>query len=341
MTPLAKLKRQFERLLAGLFALLAVLALIVTMLWRDRIHLDQLPLDAVPEAAGRSGEASITWFGVSTLLFDDGETQILIDGFVSRPGMIDILAGRPVDNDAATINWFLNEYDVLGLAAIVPLHAHFDHAMDIGAIANRTNASILGSASAANIARGAGVPPDQVVVVSDGEEYRFGRFTIAFIETSHAPIGWNGEIPLPGRVGAPLELPAPVTEMRAGTSYAIVVSHPDGSALVQGSAGVREGNLDHLSIDTVLLGVGLIEGLGRDYINRYWRSTVTATGADTVIPIHFDDYTRPFGDIEPAPRVLDDLSVTIRIMQEIRDRWDTDTKIYLPAFGIPMPMRSR
>lgn len=339
MKVVGALQRFLERLLAVALALMALVALVATMLWRDRIHLDELPFPSAPEAAGSAGELTVTWFGVSTLLFDDGETQILVDGFISRPGILDILAEQPVDNDAATINWFLNEYHVQRLAAIVPIHSHFDHAMDIGAIANRTNASILGSESAANIARGANVPSDQVVVVSDGDEFRFGRFTIVFLRSGHAPIGWRGEVPMAGNIDAPLELPAPITAMRAGASYAVVVSHPDGSALVQGSASVREGKLDHLSVDTVLLGVGLIESLGRDYINRYWRSAVTATGATTVIPIHFDDYTRPFGDIEPAPKVLDDLSVTLRIMGELRDSWDRDTEIFLPAFGVPMPVR--
>jgi L-ascorbate metabolism protein UlaG (beta-lactamase superfamily) len=336
---LTAVARWVERLLAGLFALLALAALIVTMLWRDRIHLDELPVAAAPESRERPGEVSVTWFGVTTLLFDDGETQVLVDGFISRPGLIDLLADRPVDNDAAKINWFLNEFDVRRLAAVVPLHSHFDHAMDIGAIANRTNASIVGSASAANIARGAGVPPDQIIEVSDGDEFDFGEFTIIFVRSGHAPIGWRGEVPLAGRIDAPLSLPAPVSAMRAGASYSVVVSHPAGSALVQGTAGVREGKLDHLSVDTVLLGVDMIEGLGRDYINRYWRSTVTSTGARMVVPIHFDDYTRPFGEIEPAPKLLDDFSVSLRIMEELRDTWDRDTELYLPAFGVPMPVR--
>jgi hypothetical protein len=58
-----------------------------------------------------------------------------------------------------------------------------------------------------------------------------------------------------------------------------------------------------------------------------------------VIPIHFEDYTEPFGTIRLAPKILDDFSVTTRILEELRRRWDGDTQLYLPEFGVPMPLR--
>lgn len=36
-------------------------------------------------ALPRDGAVKITFLGTSSLLFDDGETQLMIDGFVSRP----------------------------------------------------------------------------------------------------------------------------------------------------------------------------------------------------------------------------------------------------------------
>ena len=82
----------------------------------------------------------------------------------------------------------------------------------------------------------------------------------------------------------------------------------------------------------------MIEGLGRDYFKRYWQATVTSTGAATVIPIHFDDYTRPFGVIELLPTFLDDFSDTAIMMEEFRRTWDSDAQIYLPVFGEMMPL---
>jgi len=119
----------------------------------------------------------MTWLGVTTLLFDDGETQILIDGFFSRPSIADMLFRRPVESDAATINYALDEYRMRRLAALIPTHSHHDHAMDVGHIANRTSAVVLGSESTANIVRGANVPVDQYQILGNGELRQFGEFT--------------------------------------------------------------------------------------------------------------------------------------------------------------------
>ena len=63
---------------------------------------------------------------------------------------------------------------------------------------------------------------------------------------------------------------------------------------------------------------------------------MTSTGASRVFPIHFDDYTRPFGTIELFPRILDNFLDTARALEEIRETWDTDTRIELPEFGTPI-----
>ena len=82
----------------------------------------------------------------------------------------------------------------------------------------------------------------------------------------------------------------------------------------------------------------MIEGLGRTYIQDYWKYAVTATGAKTVVPVHFDDYTRPFGNIVLAPKILDDFSVTAKVLQESRKSWDADTQLFMPSFAVPMPL---
>ena len=306
------------------------------LMWRDRLQLADIELRPAPVEAQRSDSVTVTWFGVSTLLFDDGNTQILIDGFISRPTLSDILLQRPVDSDAAMINYALNEYRLGRLAAIIPVHSHFDHAMDIGAIANRSSASILGSESTAQIARGAGVPEDQIVVVSSGAEYSFGDFSVKLIESVHGPIGWRGQIPVAGSIDEPLVPPAPVMAWRAGRSYSIVISHPLGTTIVQGSAGFIEGALDEVHADVVMLGVALLESLGRDYAQGYWQALVTATGAKFVFPIHFDDYTRPYGEIQLMPKVLDNFAITVQWFEEFTAAWDVDTQLFMPVFGQPI-----
>jgi L-ascorbate metabolism protein UlaG (beta-lactamase superfamily) len=310
---------------------------IVAGLWSDRPAIGDVkwPAYTATEIPAKAAEdtVTVTWLGVTTLLFDDGETQILIDGFISRPNVVDILLDRPVESDAAQINIAMNEYRMRRIAAIIPVHSHFDHAMDIGAIANRSFASILGSSTTVQIARGAGVPEDQIILATSRNEYLFGKFTVTLIDSAHAPFAWRGEVPLPGVIEQPLKTPAPITAWREGHSYSIVIAHPSGTTLVQGSAGFVEGALSDVRADVVMLGIGRLAGIGRDYAERYWQEVVTTTGAKRVFPIHFDDYTKPFGTVELFPRILDNFVKMTGWLKGFRDTWDTDTRLQMPIFG--------
>lgn len=324
------------RVFLAVSATVVLLVLLFSILWNDRPELDALGLAAPPPAA--DADVTVSWFGVSTLLIDDGRTQLLIDGFISRPSLAELLLQRPVDNDAATINYLLAEYQVDRLAAIIPVHSHFDHAMDIGAIANRTSASILGSPTTAAIARGANVREEQIVLVDTETEYAFGEFTVRFIESRHAAFGWRGSVPLAGRREEALLLPAPFSAFPADTSYSVLVSHPSGSALIQGSAGFRDGALADTTVDTVFIGILMLETLGRDYAEQYWQETVTATGARTIVAVHFDDYTQPFGTTRLPPRFIDNVETSIEWLKSFRGTWDTDSTLYMPRFGVPFAL---
>jgi L-ascorbate metabolism protein UlaG (beta-lactamase superfamily) len=330
---LVELMRWAKKAAITTAAVLIVATSGLAWLWHDRASLDEIDWTPYPAIEPSIDAVTMTWLGVTTLLFDDGETQLLVDGFFSRPSLPDVLLGRPVTSDAATINYVLDEYRMRRLAAIIPTQSHYDHAMDVGAIANRGSATVVGSASTANIARGAGVPEDQILVAAAGEPYTFGLFTVTLFEMPHAPIGWGGSVPVDGTIDKPLEQPAPVWAYRVGEVYSILIEHPHGTTLVHSSGGFSDGALTGVHADIVMLGIGLVEGLGRDYTEKYWQATVTTTGAAHVFPFHFDDYTQPFGEIVPYPRVLDNLITMSRWLEEIRNTWDSDARLHLPEFG--------
>jgi len=332
-TAAEKARSWAARMAIGAAAAIVIGAVLAVLLWRDRGTLDSIDWPPYPIYEATADSVTVTWLGVTTLLFDDGETQILIDGFFSRPSLADVLLDRPVKNDAATINRVIDEYRMRRLAAIIPVHSHYDHAMDIGAIANRSSASILGSETSANIARGAGVPEDQIVIVDSGEEYEFGQFSVTLIESTHAPIGWSGSVPYDGTVDQPLQLPAPVSAWRVGKSYSIIISHPQGTTIVQGSAGFVNNALVGVKADTVMLGVSLLDGLGQDYAERYWKALVTTTGAAHVVPIHFDEFSQPFGETQLYPRALDDFVKVAGWLESSRQSWDLDARLHIPEFG--------
>lgn len=257
------------------------------------------------------GAVSVRFTGTSTLLFSDGKTSWMVDGWFTRPGPLKLLLGG-IEPDLAAIESGLARNGVEALAAVIPVHNHYDHAMDSPEVARRTGALLIGSETTANIARGVGLPEEQIRVVRDRERLRFGRFAIRLIETRHF------EFPDPrvreralGRphLDAPLVPPVGAFDYPVGIPYALHVEHPRGSFLVQGSAGYVEGAFKGLKADTVFLGVGGLGTQTSEYREAYWRETVERVGAERVVLIHWDSLTGPIeGPFRGPVRILSFLS---------------------------------
>jgi len=330
-----------RKLLYGILAGTALILLGLVLLyrqWQVRGSIDDIGWQSVQ--ANNSAPISVhaTWLGVSTILFDDGETQILLDGAFTRLTPVQILTFRRARSDIATINHALAEFEVNRLAAILPVHSHFDHAIDIGEIANRTSAVILGSESSANIARGANVPVDQYQILADEETRRFGDFSVTLLASKHVPTGWGDDEIFSGFIDEPLEAPARASEYKTGLPWTVVVDHPSGSTMVQGSAGFVAGKLRSHPVDVVMLSVAGLAALGRDYTERYWDETVTASGASRVIAIHHDDFTLPFGEVQLMPTMLDDVPKAARWIDAVIESSDSEIFVELPVFGQPIDL---
>jgi L-ascorbate metabolism protein UlaG (beta-lactamase superfamily) len=331
-----RLRRKLH-LIAASFLLLVVAGVsFVAWLWQERSQVADLGWPVATSSGESAERVSVTWLGITTLLFDDGETQILTDGTFSRPDLFDIVSQRRVYSDAAAINYALAEFHIDRLAAIVALHSHFDHAMDIGLVANRTNAIVLGSESTANVARGSDVPVNQYQILANGETRQFGNFTITLIESRHAPIGVDGQFGFPGNISEPLRQPARVRDWKEGGSWSVLISHPNGTALVQGSAGFIEGALTGKSADVVMLGVAGLSSLGRDYAAQYWRESVLRTGATRVYPVHYEDLTKPFGELQLFPDVVDEMAVTASWIDEFAADSEHPVSVSVLPFGQPV-----
>lgn len=304
-------------------------------LWQDRPPLDALKLPTSEVSQTGADGVKVTWLGVTTLLFDDDETQILIDGFFSRPSIFDVILRRPIMSDAATINYALDEFRVRRLAAVIPLHSHYDHAMDIGAIANRSSASVVGTESTANIARGAGVPDEQIILVTNGDTLQFGKFTVTFITSKHVPNGVGNDHLIAGFMSEPLKQPADITAWREGGSWSVLISHPLGTTLVHGSAGFIDGALAETRADIVMMSIAGLTSQGRKYTSDYWHQVVENTGARRVYVIHHDDFTQPFGQVQLYPTSIDNVVASAQWLTALAGASDAGIEILRPTFGEP------
>jgi L-ascorbate metabolism protein UlaG (beta-lactamase superfamily) len=277
-------------------------------------------------AAGLDAELTVAWMGVSTLLVDDGTSALMTDGYFSRPSLLDV-GLRKLTPSAARIDEALQRAGIKRLAAVLPVHTHFDHALDSAAVAERTGASVIGGESAANIARGQGLPEDRIVVATPGESLTVGTFDVTLIKSDHCPPDR-----FPGSITSPVVPPAKASAYRCGEAWSTLVAHrPTGRRLlIQGSAGFVPGALAGRHAEVAYLGVGQLGVQPERYIKQYWNETVRTVGARRVVLIHWDDFFRPLSaPLRALPYAGDDLDVTMRVLTALAFR--DDVALHLPT----------
>lgn len=276
----------------------------------------------VPQA---EGDVAVTFLGVASLLLDDGETAILTDGFFSRPPLRTAAFGR-LSPDRARIDAALSRAGIDRLAAVLPVHTHYDHALDSAVVADRTGAVLVGGESAAQVGRGHGLADDRIRVATPGEPMTYGGFTITLVESRHCPPDRT-----PGVITEPVVPPARMSAYKCGEAWSILVRHTSGrTALLQGSAGYVAGSLAGHRADVAYLGVGQLGVQSEDYLRTYWAETVETVGAGRVVLTHWDDFFRPLDrPLRALPYLGDDLDMTMHVLGDLARQ--QGVRLHLPT----------
>jgi L-ascorbate metabolism protein UlaG (beta-lactamase superfamily) len=265
-------------------------------------------------AADDETPLTVTWAGVATLLISDGTSALMTDGFFSRPCM-PAVGLRPIGPSAPRIDGCLARLGVDRLDAVLPVHTHYDHALDSAAVAERTGARLIGGASAAQIGRGSGLPEDRLVVATPGEPIRTGNYDVTLIESEHCPPDR-----FPGEITGPVVPPAKVSAFRCGEAWSILVHHrpTDRRLLIIGSAGFVRGALAGQHAEVVYLGVGQLGLQPHRYLLDYWDETVRTVGAHRAVLIHWDDFFRPLHrPLRALPYAVDDLDASMQTLGQL------------------------
>jgi L-ascorbate metabolism protein UlaG (beta-lactamase superfamily) len=252
---------------------------------------------------------SVTFLGVTTLFIAGAGTAIMTDGFFTRPGLFSIVRSK-IHPDEKLVKASLERAGVRSLAAVIPVHAHYDHAFDSPVVAQLTGALLVGSESTANIGRGYGFPENRIRVVHSPETLAFGNINVTFVKSVHAP-----RAHYTGSIASPVTLPAFVSDYKEGESFSLFIEHAGRTMLVHASAGFIPGALEGRRADVVYLGVGTLGKLGARYQEDYWREVVQPTGARRVIIIHWDNFWKPLSEpLEPESQLVDQFDSTMRFL---------------------------
>ena len=233
----------------------------------------------------------VTFFGTTTLLFDDGKDQIFFDAHMTRPSLMKYIFGSQ-PTDKKMVDEMLEAHHVDRLRAIFASHTHHDHVMDAPYIASRTGAVIYGSSSAMNVARGGDIPDEQMVEFKSNETYEIGGFRIKVIPSIHSkPTIINND--LGQTIDAPLRQPSKLRNYREGGSYDFYVEAEGKRIMIRPSFNYIEGQMDDYKADVLFLGVAGLQKADEATERKFYSETIDKLEPKLVIPVHWDNFFSP------------------------------------------------
>ena len=262
--------------------------------------LDVKPEEHVSQSdeASLPGELKVTFLGATTLLFDDGSSRVLIDGFLTRPPLHEVLAG-PIRTDETRVRRILRDAGATHIDAIFVTHSHYDHALDVGFIAQVTGAALYGSESTLNIGRGSKLPENRLVRFNMDHWFSVGQFRVHVYPSKHSPPIALINDNLGENIALPLHQPARESEYVEGGSFDILIAHGVNTILVKGSANYLRGALRDVHADTVFLPIGGVGFRGEAFHRRYYANTVGCVMPSLVVVTHWDSLFAPLDNTLP------------------------------------------
>lgn len=253
----------------------------------------------------------ITFLGASSLLLDDGETQLMIDGFFSRYPLWQV-ALTPLTTNAAAVDHVLQRLQVNRLQGLFVSHSHYDHAFDSAYIAKHTGAMLYGSESMLNIGKGAGLPDSRMQLYHPAEELKIGKFSITVFPSAHtAPLfAVNNDIG--EHISAPLSQPARYFRYKEGGSYDFLIRHGAQRIFIKPDANYLPGALDHVKADILFLGIATLGHQSESFQQAFYSETVSKLSPRLLIPIHWDNFFEPLTPkLTALPWLIDDLDLSL------------------------------
>lgn len=250
----------------------------------------------------------VTFFGTTTLLFDDGKDQIFFDAHMTRPSLMKYIFGSaPTDKDVVDAQLAMNHVD--RLKAIFISHTHHDHVMDAPYIAGKTGAMIYGSSSAMNVARGGDIAEDKLVEFEKNGTYEVGGYKIKVIPSLHSkPTIINND--LGQTIDEPLRQPSRLRNYKEGGSYDFYVEAEGKKIMIRPSFNYIEGQMDGYKADVLFLGVAGLQKADEKTEEKFFFETIEKLQPKLVVPLHWDNFFSPLTKpVVGMPRLVEKTEV--------------------------------
>lgn len=271
----------------------------------------------------------VTFFGTTTLLFDDGTDQVMFDCHFTRPSLAQYLAGRH-ESDTALIDEMIEKHHIERLKAIFISHTHHDHVMDALYTARKTGAVIYGSASAMNVAKGGGIPEEQMVRFQPLKTYTAGNFRIQVLPSKHSkPTILNNDI---GQtIDEPLQQPAKLHEYKEGGSFDFYIEVSGKKILIRPSFNYVADQLSGYHADVLFLGISGLGKADRKTEERFFAETAARVKPDLIIPLHWDNFFVPLKEpVSAMPKAAEKTELSFLKLAEYCEKEGISCLVQLP-----------
>ncbi len=224
----------------------------------------------------------LTWLGTAGFRLAYQGTVVWIDPYVTRLSLRDLVARHVVPPADAAIAAWIDRAD-----AVLVGHTHFDHALDVPAIARRFGARAYGSSSLAQLMKIHGLA-GQAVGVAPHRDYEVGPFRFRFTPSRHSRLQLGLAVPYAGELTCEHVDQLTPQRYRCGQVWGICVEVAGMRIYHQGSADLIEDEIRDRGVDLFLCGIA-----GRRFTPRYVERIVRALAPDRIVPTHYDDFFRP------------------------------------------------
>ena len=225
---------------------------------------------------------SLTYHGVAGFTLRAHQTTVVLDPFVTRPGLFATVFSRMAPNSK-----LISEVFPVADAVLVG-HSHHDHILDAPELCRHTGAHFFGSPDAANVARAAGLPPEQVTETLGNERFGVKAAQIQAIPSRHGKVYFN-QIPLPGRIIKPPKWPPRFWELKHGAVLNWMVQVGGLTMVHIDTADVIDQHLEGKQADVVCLCA-----IGRKYRPGLVQSVVERLRPRWIVPCHWDWFFTPY-----------------------------------------------
>lgn len=236
------------------------------------------------EPGWTAGSVKVTWLGTAGFCIESDGQRLLLDPYLTRAPLGTAAFGRLVTDRALIAPW------TDGVVAIATGHTHFDHALDVPALALASGAMVYGSTSAARLCRAGGVPEARITDVQGRPlpwETEVGPFRLRFVASQHSRFLF-GKVPYPGDISDCDQIPTRTGDYRCGAVFRIEIRVAGRTLVHVGSADLVDDASSPIECDVALACVA-----GWTSTKDYPERLVRALNPSHVLLSHWDNFFRP------------------------------------------------